>query len=81
MESNLDLVSTDELISALQRRFDYTIFMGKKITGFDIQKQTWTTKRRFSGNPFMACGLASNMEAFLNGVIAVTEEPTTGQGT
>ena len=73
----LDLVSTYDLIFALQRRYTNTIFMGLKYTG----PRGWETKRRHSGDPFTSAGMADNMAQFMHQLINVIERPTDGQGT
>ncbi len=74
----LDLISTEDLLAELKKRFDHTVFMGKKTTGGQFD---FTVCRRFSGDAYSCLALSSNLTAFLNDVIRATETPADSQGT
>lgn len=75
---DLDLVETDVLIEALKRRYDFMIFMGRKIIGANGIS---ITKRRFHGDTFMCVGLCTNLADALNQLIGHKEQSHDGKGT
>ncbi len=75
--SSLNLIPTDELIAEVAARFDWAVFMGRKITQGDAK---WEVKRRYKGDVYVCLGLADNMADFLNQQIAYNEETHDGKG-
>lgn len=76
--NNLSLIPTDELLEEVASRYDWVIFMGRKIK---IGANDWETKRRWKGDVYCYVGLADNMADFLNQQIAQNEETHDGKGT
>lgn len=76
--SDLNLIPTDELILEIANRYDWMIFMGRKLIQGDDK---WQTKRRYKGDVYVCLGLADNMADFLNQEIAHNEQTHDGKGT
>lgn len=75
MENNLALVETDALINELKSRYDFMVFMGRKITGPGL----WQVKRRVHGDEFVCLGLCDNLKTYINRTIWDSEIPNDGK--
>lgn len=79
MEPNpLDLIATDTLIEEVAKRYDWCVFMGRRLTGGDSK---WETKRRYKGDIYCCIGLADNLADFLNDEVRYNETSHDGKGT
>ena len=71
--TDLSLVSVDDLIAELDRRFDHWIFSGMQV-GIG-KKDQYTTLRKWRGNPATCCGLASQTQMGIYDTYMETQTP------
>lgn len=66
----LDLVPTEDLLKALQARFDCVVFAGVQLSGKAIDD----TIRTWQGNPYMCMGLCHSLAADIEHMSSAEEE-------